>query len=75
MSKTNTATRRVDSTIPAATLAQRLSSLTESQLMDVAKRLASDTTQDALCTAVLEELETRTRSSDAFHAFVSEIFA
>lgn len=71
MAKTNTS--KVG-TLPRATVAQRLASLSIPQLMDAARKLAADPEQDALCTTVLDELEKRTRGGAAFDAFVAELF-
>lgn len=65
--------KRISSTLPAATLAQRLASMSETQLMDAATALAADPSKDALCTAVLECLESRVPGA-SFEAFVAEIF-
>lgn len=67
-------TKRINATLPAATLAQRLASLSCPQLMDAARKLASDCEQDALCTAVLDELERRVPGA-SFDAFVAEIYS
>lgn len=66
--------KRINSTIPAATLTQRLASMSDSQLMFAARELASKADSDSLCTSVLEELESRV-STGAFDAFVAEIYA
>lgn len=65
-------TKRINSTLPQATLAQRLASMSETQLMDAARQLANS--NDTLCTAVLEALEARV-AGPSFDAFVAEIYA
>lgn len=70
--------KRITGTLPAATLEQRLASMSTPELMFAARELAKrtdDVAADAACTAVLEALERRTRGSDAFHAFVQEIYS
>lgn len=69
-------TKRINSTMPAATTTQRLSAMSTAQLMFAAKELAvkSGLAYDAACTAVLAELESRV-SGPSFEAFVSEIYA
>ncbi len=67
-------TRRIDSRLPAATLAQRLAALSTAQLMDAAAALARRPDGDAACTAVLEELESRV-PGPSFDAFVAEIYS
>lgn len=66
--------KRIDSKLPAATLAQRLASLSEAELMFAARELATRPDGDALCTAVLEELESRVEGP-SFEAFVQEIYS
>lgn len=63
-------------TLPTATLAQRLASMTEAQLMFAARDLAkcTDEASEAACIAVLEELESRV-PGPAFEAFVAEIYS
>jgi hypothetical protein len=61
-------------TLPTATLAQRLAALSLAQLMDAARSLAPDVAQDALCTAVLDELCKRAPGA-GFDAFVAEIYS
>lgn len=70
-------TKRITATLPEATLAQRIASMSTPQLMDAARALATrtDAASDAACTAILEALEKRTRSSESFHTFVAEIYA
>lgn len=72
--QTTKTSRRINSTTPAATLAQRLASMSETQLMFAARELAKNPAADAACTAVLEALEARAPGA-AFEAFVAEIFA
>ena len=69
--------KRITSKLPAATLAQRLAALSETQLMDAARQVAADPKgSDALCTSILEALESRLGgSTPAFEAFVAEIYA
>lgn len=69
-------TKTISSKLPAATLAQRLASMSETELMVAARKLATsaDLGADAACTAVLEELESRA-AGPAFDAFVAEIYA
>lgn len=69
--------RRVLDKIPAATLAQRVSSMSTAELMFAAKRLAPkiDAASDQACTAILDELERRTGGSESFNAFVTEIYS
>lgn len=69
-----TRTRRIDSSIPAATIAQRLASLSVTQLMVAARALAIQPDADFAATAVLAELESRIPGS-SFEAFVAEIYA
>lgn len=64
---------KINSTIPAATLAQRLAALSETQLMDLAATLAQQPDADAACTAVLETLERRV-PGPSFDRFVAEIY-
>ncbi len=66
--------KRITSTLPAATLAQRLAALSLAELMIAARKLAQDVAQDALCTAVLVELESRA-PGEGFDTFVAEIYA
>lgn len=65
---------KITSKLPAATLAQRLASMSETQLMFAARELAKKPSADALCTAVLEALESRV-AGPSFEAFVTEIFS
>jgi hypothetical protein len=65
--------KQISSKLPQATLAQRLASMSETELAFAARELAKDTSKDALCTAVLEALEKRVTSA-TFEAFVSEIY-
>lgn len=76
MNTMTTKTRKISSTIPAATLAQRIASMSTAQLMDAARALAPkrDAASDTACTAILDALETSTGNSDAFQAFVAEIY-
>lgn len=67
-------TKRINSNLPAATLTQRLASMSETELMDAAAQLAKRTDGDAACTAVLEELESRVPGA-SFEAFVTEIYS
>lgn len=69
-------TKRINSTLPAATLAQRLASMSTAELMFAARELAqkTDRASDAVCTAVLEALEARV-TGPSFDAFVAEIYA
>lgn len=66
--------RRINSTLHAATLEQRLAGLSIAQLMLAARALASDIEQDALCTAVLDELARRV-PEHVVEAFAAEIYA
>ncbi len=74
MAKTN----RIGSTLPAATLAQRLASMSTAELMfaarELAKRPATDAAADKACTAVLDHLEKRA-PGPSFDAFVAEIYS
>lgn len=65
---------KITGKLPAPTLAQRLRSMSTPELMIAARGLAKDAGQDALCTAVLEELEKRA-AGPAFEAFVAEIYS
>lgn len=67
-------TRRIDSRLPAATLAQRLAAMSETELMQAAAKLARRPDGDAACTAVLEELESRV-PGPSFDAFIAEIYS
>lgn len=67
-------TKRISATLPAATLAQRIASMSTTQLMQAARELAKDAAQDALCTALLDALEKRAPGA-AFDAFVAEIYS
>lgn len=69
-------TTRINSTLPAATLAQRLAAMSTAELMFAARELASrdGASADAACTAVLETLESRV-SGPSFDAFVAEIYS
>lgn len=69
-----TNTKRITGKLPAATLAQRLASMSETQLMFAARDLAKLPDGDAACTAVLEELESRVPGA-SFEAFVAEIYS
>lgn len=69
-----TNTKRITGQLPRPTLAQRLRSMPLADLLIAARGLAKDAEQDALCTAVLEELERRA-PGDGFDAFVAEIYA
>ena len=66
--------RTINSTLPAATLAQRLAAMSTAELMFAARELAKRPDGDAACTAVLEELEKRAPGA-AFEAFVAEIYS
>lgn len=68
---------KISSTIPAATLANRIASMSTAQLMDAARALAPkrDEASDTACTAILTALETSTGNSEAFQAFVTEIYS
>lgn len=68
---------RITGKLPEATLAQRLRSMSETELMFAARELARKPEQDALCTAVLEALEARpgVGGSEAFETFVAEIYS
>lgn len=67
--------KRIDSTLPAATLVDRLAAMSESELMFAARSLAKrpGAAADAACTAVLKALEGRA-PGPAFEAFVAEIY-
>lgn len=67
-------TKRITGKLPQATLAQRLASMSETELMFAAKELAKDTSKDVLCTAVLDELNKRVQGK-SFDSFVKEIYA
>lgn len=69
-------TKRIG-TLPAATLAQRLASMSTAELMFAARELAkrTDAGNDTACTAVLETLEARTDGGASFDAFVAEIYS
>lgn len=67
-------TKRINATLPAATLAQRLAAMSETELMFAARELAKRPDGDAACTAVLETLEKRAPGA-AFDAFVAEIYS
>lgn len=69
-----TKTKRINSTLPAATLSQKLASMSLAELMFAARELAKDASKDTLCTAVLDELEKRS-PGEGFDAFVAEIFS
>lgn len=71
-----TKTNRIGSKLPAATLAQRVRSMSLAELMFAARQLATrtDAGSDTACTAVLEELEKRAPGA-AFDAFVAEIYS
>lgn len=66
--------RKINSTLPAATLEQRLASMSECQLMFAARELAKDPAQDVLCTQVLDTIERRAPGA-AFDQFVAEIYS
>lgn len=68
-------TKRISSTLPAATLAQRLAAMSTAELMFAARGLAAktDAASDKACTAVLDQLEARV-GGPSFDAFVAEIF-
>ncbi len=67
---------RINSTLPAATMAQRLASMSTAELMFAARELATrtDAASDRACTAVLDELSSRV-SGPSFDAFVAEIYS
>lgn len=65
---------RITGKLPAATLSQRLASMSETELMFAARELAKDASKDKLCTAVLEALEARA-AGPSFEAFVTEIYS
>lgn len=67
-------TKRISSTLPAATLSQRLAAMSETELMFTAAELAKRADGDAACTAVLEELESRV-PGPSFEAFVTKIYS
>lgn len=69
--------KRITGKLPEATLAQRIASMSSYDLMTAARTLATqtDAASDTACTAILEALEKRTRNSDAFQAFVAEIYS
>jgi hypothetical protein len=75
METTMTTTKRINSTLPAATLAQRLAEMSVIDLMLAARELAkrTDIASEKACTAVLETLEGRI-SGQNFEAFVTEIY-
>lgn len=66
---------RISAALPAATLAQRLASMSTGELMTAARALAkkSDPASDKACTAVLDELEKRA-PGEGFDQFVAEIY-
>lgn len=66
--------KTVTSTLPAATLVQRLAAMSDAELMFAAAALAKRPGGDFACTAVLEELEARVPAA-SFEAFVAEIYA
>lgn len=68
--------KRITATLPAATLAQRLASMSTAELMLAARALAkrTDAGSDHACTAVLEQLEGRAPGA-SFDAFVAEIYS
>jgi hypothetical protein len=72
------AARRVSGigTLPAATMEQRLASMSTVDLMFAARSLAkkTDVASDRACTAVLDALEKRI-SPSAFESFTAEIYA
>lgn len=65
--------KRITGTLPAATLAQRLASMSDVQLAQTARTLAGQANADRALTSVLEVLETRL-SADMFATFTAEIF-
>lgn len=65
--------KTLSSKLPQATLAQRLASMSETELAFAARELAKDASKDKLCTAVLEALEKRI-SAATFETFVTEIY-
>lgn len=67
-------TKTINSTLPAATLAQRLAAMSDTQLMFAARALATRPDGDVACTAVLEVLEARI-PGPSFDAFVAEIYS
>lgn len=67
-------TSRIDSKLPAATMTQRLAAMSETQLMDAARQLATRPDGDRACTAVLDELERRV-PGPSFDAFVAEVYS
>jgi hypothetical protein len=66
--------KTISSKLPAATLSQRLASMSLAELMFAARELAKDTSKDMLCTAVLDELEKRS-PGQGFDSFVTEIYS
>lgn len=69
-------TKRIG-TLPEATLAQRVASMSLAELLTAARGLApkTDAASEEACQAVLEQLEKRTRNSSDFQAFVAEIYS
>lgn len=63
-------------TLPAATLEQRIASMSTVELMFAARELAkkTDAASDMACTAILDALEKRAPGA-AFDKFVAEIYA
>lgn len=66
-------TNRITGKLPAATLSQRLASMSLAELMFAARELAKDPSKDVLCTAVLDALEKRA-PGEGFDTFVAEIY-
>lgn len=68
--------KTISSKLPAATLAQRIASLSTTDLMFAAKKLAklTDKASDVACTAILETLESKL-SAETFEAFCAEIYS
>lgn len=66
-------TKRITGELLAPTLAQRLASMSVTELMIAARGLAHDPNRDELCTAVLDALERRAPGA-AFDAFVASLY-
>ena len=66
-------TKRIDSTLPAATITQRLAVMSDVQLAQLAETLSKCPDADAALTMILECLEVRI-APDTFAAFLGKIF-
>lgn len=70
-----TKTNRITGQLPCATLAQRIASLSTTDLVFAAKALAAKPDTDAVVTEILEAVEARLGAGATFDAVVAEVYA